>query len=361
MNKQRIFLAALCCALAILVVASEISIAQVGKLENPPASLQASQAPFTYQGHLKRNNQAFTGTCDMIFQLYDAPSGGVQVGSSIPLAVPVVAGLFTVNLDFGSASFSGAPRYLEILVQCSGETSYTNMGRHSLTPVPYATNTDLLDNQHAADFASSAALVALENRVTALEGAWIDNDGDLFFAGTQDCNDFNPAIHLGAAEICTDFLDNDCDVQVDCADSSCSPDLDSDGHHPSPCGGDCDDSAPEIYPGRGDFPDPQGLDENCDGIDGEENNAVFVSTSGNDGDDGSRLHPKFSIQAGIDTTDAPGKRDIYVAAGTYTGQVNLAAGKGVYGGYSPNFSTVILAPTRSIFCLPTPLESIREQ
>lgn len=37
-----------------------------------------------------------------------------------------------------------------------------------------------------------------------------------------DCNDANPAIHPGAAEVCDDTLDNDCDTKVDCQDPSCS-------------------------------------------------------------------------------------------------------------------------------------------
>ena len=338
MNKQRAFLIAFFCAVGILVWSSQFGLAQEGQPDNPVSQPQASSSPFTYQGQIAKNNQPFDDTCRMAFRLYDAASGGNQAGDPLTLTVPVTAGLFTVGLDFGNASFDGSPRYLETQVQCSGEISYTNMGRHALTAAPYAANADLLDGQHASDFASSVALAALDSRVTILEGKLTDADGDLFYAGAQDCNDANSAIHLGAIEICTDTLDNDCDMLIDCADSTCSPDADHDGVNPSPCGGDCDDSNSEIYPGHSDYPDTHGLDENCDGIDGEESNAIFVSTTGDDSYTGSRLHPKFSIQAGIMTAAAQGKRDVYVASGVYTGQVSLMSGVGVYGGYSLDFA-----------------------
>ena len=60
---------------------------------------------FTYQGQLKNGTTGFTGTCDMQFSLYDAASGGAQIGSTLTLSpVNVAGGLFTVQLDFGTAS-----------------------------------------------------------------------------------------------------------------------------------------------------------------------------------------------------------------------------------------------------------------
>ena len=88
--------------------------------------------PFTYQGFLKQNGQPVNGTVSMVFRLYDAPTGGNQIGGSIPHAVSVQNGLFTVALDFGNV-WTGADRYLEISV---GST--TLAPRVKITPAPYA-------------------------------------------------------------------------------------------------------------------------------------------------------------------------------------------------------------------------------
>jgi hypothetical protein len=88
--------------------------------------------PFTYQGFLKQNGQPVNGTVSMVFRLYDAPTGGNQIGGSIPHAVSVQNGLFTVALDFGNV-WTGGDRYLEISV---GST--TLAPRVKITPAPYA-------------------------------------------------------------------------------------------------------------------------------------------------------------------------------------------------------------------------------
>jgi hypothetical protein len=88
--------------------------------------------PFTYQGFLKQNGQPVNGTVSMVFRLYDAPTGGNPIGGSIPHAVSVQNGLFTVALDFGNV-WTGGDRYLEISV---GST--TLAPRVKITPVPYA-------------------------------------------------------------------------------------------------------------------------------------------------------------------------------------------------------------------------------
>ncbi|MBK7858450.1 MAG: hypothetical protein IPJ65_07465 [Archangiaceae bacterium] len=82
-----------------------------------------------------------------------------------------------------------------------------------------------------------------------------------------------------------------------------------------------------------DLPDLAFGDANCDGIDGEVGNGIFVSPQGLDGNPGTRAAPKKTVQAGILAAVAGSKRDVYVAAGTYTEQVQMAADKGVYGGY----------------------------
>ena len=87
---------------------------------------------FTYQGQLIKDGVPANGSCDLRFTLYDASSGGSPVGSLVQkLAVTLTGGLFTVpDLDFGSGSFSGQRRWLQVEVSCpaSGTPSYTVVG-----------------------------------------------------------------------------------------------------------------------------------------------------------------------------------------------------------------------------------------
>lgn len=100
---------------------------------------------------------------------------------------------------------------------------------------------------------------------------------------------------------------------------------------------------------------PDSLDVNCDGVDGELSNAIFVAKHGDDANVGTRESPKRTIQAGIEAAIMAGKRDVYVATGVYQEAVALAPGVGVYGGYSADFrvretsryETAILGPMPS--------------
>ncbi len=79
-------------------------------------------------------------------------------------------------------------------------------------------------------------------------------------------------------------------------------------------------------------------DDNCDGIDGEADNGVFVAKWGDDTNPGSREEPVQSIQRGIELAAISALRDVYVAEGVYAESVLLADGVGVYGGYGPRFA-----------------------
>jgi hypothetical protein len=95
---------------------------------------------FTYQGQLKSGGNPVNGTCDFQFGLWDAATGGTQIGTTqTKTGVSVSNGLFTVQLDFGANAFQGDARWLQIAVQCAGDTSPTTLfPRQSLTPAPYA-------------------------------------------------------------------------------------------------------------------------------------------------------------------------------------------------------------------------------
>ncbi len=96
---------------------------------------------FTYQGYLKKDGTPYNGNCDFVFSLWDAETGGNQVGSNQDKPnVSVSNGLFTVQLDFGAGAFQGDARWLRVRVRCpAGGGDYTILEpRQPLTPAPYA-------------------------------------------------------------------------------------------------------------------------------------------------------------------------------------------------------------------------------
>ncbi|MCU0663279.1 MAG: putative metal-binding motif-containing protein [Myxococcota bacterium] len=130
-----------------------------------------------------------------------------------------------------------------------------------------------------------------------------DKDGDGYIdcvcaldGVLADCDDSNPDVNPGEEELCGDGIDQDCDagcaggVDVPC-EYTCTDDLDGDGFISVECGGlDCCDAgdegglgcaaetAADIHPGAVD-PCSDGIDQNCDGID-----PVCDCTDDKDGD-----------------------------------------------------------------------------
>jgi hypothetical protein len=108
-----------------------------------PALVSAQTTSFTYQGRFTDGGTAANGTYDMQFKLFDTATVGAgnQIGSTITNgAVLVSNGVFTVQLDYGAAAFSGADRYLEMGVRLAGDANpYTVLSpRQQLTSAVYA-------------------------------------------------------------------------------------------------------------------------------------------------------------------------------------------------------------------------------
>ncbi|MCA9275762.1 MAG: hypothetical protein KDA29_07035 [Phycisphaerales bacterium] len=97
--------------------------------------------PFTYQGSLKDNGVPANGEFDFRFYLYDAQTGGAQLGVlNTRENVQVTDGVFTVTLDFGLNLFQSTPRYLEIRVRPGDSVSSYNIltPRAPINPAPAA-------------------------------------------------------------------------------------------------------------------------------------------------------------------------------------------------------------------------------
>lgn len=119
-------------------------------------SAGAQTSSFTYQGRLNDNAIHANGTYEMLFSLFDAQAGGNQIGSTISIAgISVIDGIFTVNIDFGEASFSGADRYLQIAVRAAGNPNphTTLTPRQAVASTPYSVKSL---NSAKADFALTA-------------------------------------------------------------------------------------------------------------------------------------------------------------------------------------------------------------
>src|SRR6476659_2915240 len=75
----------------------------------------------TYQGRLLTAGAPANGVYDLQLTLWDAASGGAQVGSTVVAkSVTVNGGLFTIAMDFGGGTFAGSRRWLEIGVRPAG-------------------------------------------------------------------------------------------------------------------------------------------------------------------------------------------------------------------------------------------------
>ncbi|MCB9797746.1 MAG: putative metal-binding motif-containing protein [Alphaproteobacteria bacterium] len=165
----------------------------------------------------------------------------------------------------------------------------------------------------------------------------LDIDGDGVTPAEGDCDDSDPDTYPGAPEVCGDGADNDCDGELD------DKDLDLDGFIDSDCEaytgslpvGDCDDADPSVNPDALDSPDLDYIDENCDGVDGDVLDAIFLDpVSGSDGWDG------LSTSTAVRTLDeayrkaaAQGRAWVLIADGEPTLTTSFQEGVSLAGGY----------------------------
>lgn len=100
----------------------------------------AEAGPFTYQGQLKVDGANLNGTADIQFRLFNAASGGAQVGTNLTINnVNITDGLVTEDLDFNT-NIDSAPRWIEIAVRSpAGSGVFTTLtGRQQIRETPLA-------------------------------------------------------------------------------------------------------------------------------------------------------------------------------------------------------------------------------
>ena len=99
-------------------------------------TLAGADTTITYQGQLQDGAGPHSGSVNMVFELFDAETGGSSVGSAVSAGnVAVNDGLFQVELDFGNQAYENG-LYLEIEVD--GETLSP---RQPITAAPLAVRT----------------------------------------------------------------------------------------------------------------------------------------------------------------------------------------------------------------------------
>lgn len=147
-----------------------------GPVPEQPLEAQASVgSSFTYQGQLKQDGGVVDGSCDFQFRLYNAASGGSQIGSAQTVTgLGVQEGFFTANLDFGGGAFDGAARWLSVSVRCpAGSGSYTTLSpRQALSATPYALSLrpDAVVSNPATSSDGNNPTTAITGRATAVNG-----------------------------------------------------------------------------------------------------------------------------------------------------------------------------------------------
>src|SRR6266567_7055467 len=109
-------------------------------LPSPHRAAAASTA-FSYQVRVTENGTPANTTYDLTFQLFDSPTNGSQIGSTLTnSAVTASNGLVTLLLDFGASAFPGADRWLQVGARTNGTSDPFALftPRQPLTPTPYA-------------------------------------------------------------------------------------------------------------------------------------------------------------------------------------------------------------------------------
>jgi hypothetical protein len=220
----------------------------------------------------------------------------------------------------------------------------------------------LNDVGHCGGCNNACALEHAEPRCSAgscriaqcADGFW-DIDGEPDTGCEYPCLPGNDGI-----ELC-DLLDNDCDGEIDedfdfandalncgscgntcavaqgevnCTDGACHLTgcedgfVDLDGEPGNGCEYAC------VFTAGNDVPDAEGIDANCDGIDGNAGSAVFVAANGRPEGTGTKEDPVDSISLGLVIAANQRATQVLVSQGSYDDQVFVVPGISLYGAYS---------------------------
>jgi hypothetical protein len=99
--------------------------------------IDAQITAFSFQGRLLDGGAPASSLYDIEFRLFDAETGGNQLGPTQTFpGHPVPGGIFSVELDFGS-EFTGEDRWIEIAIRPAGTGEFTTLSpRNKILSAP---------------------------------------------------------------------------------------------------------------------------------------------------------------------------------------------------------------------------------
>ncbi|UCC28758.1 MAG: hypothetical protein JSU86_11210 [Phycisphaerales bacterium] len=200
---------------------------------------------FTYQGFLEDQIEGpVSDDCVFVFSLWDEPSDGVEMASSVRIeGVQVQAGLFNVEVDFGSHPFGGDARWLGMEVCCPSPecTPLPLDERQKLTPAPLALalpglRTEEIDSSpnliggHSGNIVEAGVVGATiggggaDELPTPPAGA-CSGDADILCQNDEDCViDNGGCLSEIVGGRCSDGPEIFCMTDEDCEAGTCVPD-----------------------------------------------------------------------------------------------------------------------------------------
>lgn len=158
----------------------------------------------TYQGELKQGSNLANGTYDLRFRLFDAASGGAQIGSTNCVNnVQVTDGKFVATFDFGLSFVTASSRFLDIEVRSDTGLDCSNAGGFVvLAPRQQLTATPLAAHSKSA-FSLAAADGSPTNAVN------VDNDGKVGIGTTTPTH----TVHIASTQPTLALQDTDSTLQ----------------------------------------------------------------------------------------------------------------------------------------------------
>ncbi len=152
----------------------------------------AQTTAFNFQGRLNDGSSPANGRYDLQFKLFDAPSGGNQIATTLDRPnTMLINGAFSTPLDFGSNAFTGnGDRFMEIAVRPAGSPNvFVILGaRQQVMAVPFSVRSS------TSAYASEASTAGIANIAVLAARAQNADRADLAFdsnrLGTVDADQF---------------------------------------------------------------------------------------------------------------------------------------------------------------------------